>query len=76
MRFVTEVGNWDDTVLVLPVGQSGRPWSPHYSDQISSWLHNETVRFPFSREAVERSAAASIELLPAPAEPPKAENSR
>jgi penicillin amidase len=76
MRFVTEVGNWDDTVLVLPLGQSGRPWSSHYSDQISSWMHLETVRFPFSREAVERSATASLELLPAPEKQPVAEGGR
>ena len=76
MRFVTEVGNWDNTVLVLPVGQSGRPWSTHYSDQISSWMRLEPVRFPFSREAVEGSVAARLELLPAPAEQPRAESVR
>jgi penicillin amidase len=67
LRFVTEVGNWDETILVLPVGQSGRPWSRHYSDQISSWTNLETVRFPFSREAVDAATAARLELLPAPA---------
>jgi penicillin amidase len=67
MRFVTDVGNWDDTILVLPVGQSGRPWSRHYSDQISSWLDVEPVRFPFSREAIERVTEARLELVPAPA---------
>jgi penicillin amidase len=72
MRFVTDVGNWDDTVLVLPVGQSGRPWSRHYSNQISSWLNVEAVRFPFSREAVEAAAAVRIELFPAPAKESKA----
>ena len=65
MRFVTEVGNWDDTVLFLPVGQSGRPWSAHYADQIESWLEGGTQRFPFSRDAVEQSAVAWLELLPA-----------
>jgi penicillin amidase len=72
MRFVTDVGNWDDTVLVLPVGQSGRPWSRHYSDQVSSWMNLDPVRFPFSREAVERTAAARLELVPAPADSDKA----
>jgi penicillin amidase len=67
MRFVADVGNWDDTVLVLPVGQSGRPWSRHYSDQISSWMNVEADRFPFSREAVDRAAAVKIELVPAQA---------
>jgi penicillin amidase len=64
LRFVAEVGNWDDTILVLPVGQSGRPWSAHYSDQIASWLNVEVVRFPFTREAVEAAAAARLELVP------------
>jgi penicillin amidase len=64
MRFVTEVGNWDETILVLPVGESGRPWSPHYADQIDSWLSIETDRFPFTREAVEAVAVAELELVP------------
>lgn len=76
LRFVAEVGNWDDSILVLPVGQSGRPWSPHYSDQISSWMRFEPVRFPFTREAVEGSAAARLELLPAPASHPIREAGR
>jgi len=65
MRFVTEVGNWDETVLVLPVGQSGRPWSAHYSDQIESWLVGGAQRFPFSSDAVGQSAVAWLELVPA-----------
>jgi penicillin amidase len=64
MRFVTEVGNWDETVLVLPVGQSGRPWSAHYADQIASWLEGGAQRFAYSRDAVEKSAVAWMELLP------------
>jgi penicillin amidase len=66
LRFVAEVGNWDNTILVLPVGQSGRPWSAHYSDQIASWLKAEVVRFPFSREAVEAAATARVEIVPIP----------
>ena len=73
MRFVADVGNWDDTVLVLSVGQSGRPWSRHYADQISSWMNVEAARFPFSREAVDRAAAVRLELVPSPAGKPKAE---
>ena len=64
MRFVTDVGNWDETVLVLPVGESGRPWSSHYSDQIQTWLQVGERRFPFSDEAVEASAVARLELVP------------
>jgi len=64
MRFVTEVGNWDATVLGLPTGQSGRPWSGHYADQIESWLKVDPPIFPFSREAVEAAATARLQLVP------------
>ena len=64
MRFITEIGNWDNTILVLPTGQSGRPWSAHYADQIPGWLAPDAQRFPFSREAVDAAAAATIDLIP------------
>ncbi len=69
LRFVADVGDWDSAVLVLPVGQSGRPWSRHYSDQLSSWLNLGHDRLPFSREAVEAATLATLELAPAPGGP-------
>jgi hypothetical protein len=35
-------------------------------------MNLDPVRFPFSREAVERTAAARLELVPAPADSDKA----
>ena len=64
MRFVTEVGNWDATVLGLPTGQSGRPWSGSYADQIGDWLDVEPAVFPFSRAAVEAQSTARLHLIP------------
>ncbi len=64
-RFVVDVGSWDDSILVLPVGQSGRPWSAHYADQLGAWLRVEPLAFPFSREAVDSAAMARLTLLPA-----------
>ena len=64
MRFVTEVGSWDATVLGLPTGQSGRPWSGSYADQIEDWQRVEPAVFPFSREAVEAAAVARLHLYP------------
>jgi penicillin amidase len=63
-RFISDVGNWDETVLVLPVGQSGRPWSQHYADQIKAWLYVEPLMFPFSRDAVDAAAKSKLTLLP------------
>jgi len=63
-RFVADVGNWDDSVLVLPPGQSGRPWSGHYEDQIRPWLEVGRVSFPYSESAVEEETAARVTLIP------------
>jgi penicillin amidase len=65
MRFVADVGAWDDTVLVLPLGQSGRPWSDHYADQLEDWRAVRPARLPFSRAAVDRAARALLEVRPA-----------
>ncbi len=64
LRFVAEVGEWDRTVMVLPVGQSGRPWSAHYDDQVGSWLAGTGETVPFSPEAVEAAAQARVRLIP------------
>jgi len=64
LRFVTEVGAWDNTVLVLPVGESGRPFSNHYDDQLAAWLHGRPLQLPFSPDAVARAARAHLTLAP------------
>ena len=68
-RLVVDVGSWDDTILVLPAGQSGRAWSGHYSDQLAAWLHVEPLPFPFTPAAVDAAAMARLTLLPAQAGP-------
>ncbi len=66
MRFVADVGAWDNSILIVPPGASGRPWSPHFDDQIPEWRNGGSVSLPFSRSAVEASAQAVLELQPAP----------
>jgi penicillin amidase len=55
---------WNVENLVLPPGQSGRPWSIHYADQVDPWLHLAGPTFPFSDEAVEAAAAARLIIEP------------
>ncbi len=64
MRFVADVGAWDRSIMVLPVGNSGRPWSPHYDDQLRRWVEGRPAAMPFSAAAVEASAGAVLELVP------------
>jgi penicillin G amidase len=56
MRHIASPGNWDETRHVIPLGQSGNPASDHWKDQFEAWRTGSPQIFPFSKEAVERSA--------------------
>ena len=64
LRLVTDVGNWDDSVVVVPLGQSGRPWSSHYADQVQLWRAGGEFNLPFSEAAVEAATEARLVLRP------------
>lgn len=64
MRMIADVGEWDASVAVMPLGQSGRPWSSHYADQIDPWRRGEAVAMPFSEAAVVAAAEARLILRP------------
>ncbi len=63
-RQLFDVGQWDDSRVILPSGQSGHPMSPNYFDQSDLWRQGQYRRQPFSREAV--SAASTHRLLLVP----------
>jgi penicillin amidase len=64
VRMVADVGNWDDTLIGLSAGQSGRPWSPHYSDQMGDWLEVRLRPFPFTADAVDAATVARLVIRP------------
>ncbi|MCM8747754.1 penicillin acylase family protein [Thermomicrobiaceae bacterium CFH 74404] len=64
LRLVVDVGNWDETGVVLPGGQSGNPLSPHYADQLRLWRRGEGLRLAWTPEAVARETVATLELVP------------
>jgi penicillin G amidase len=63
-RQLFDVGQWDDSRVILPAGQSGHPMSPFYFDQNEMWRQGLYRTQPFSREAV--SAATRYRLLLVP----------
>jgi len=54
-RHIFNTANWDESLTVIPTGESGVPASPHYLDQTELYINNLYHRDPFSREAVEKS---------------------
>lgn len=63
-RAVWDVGNWDGGGMDLPLGESGEPGSPHYTDQAAAWLRHDLTPLPFSDAAVTAAAVATETLTP------------
>lgn len=61
-RMIMDVGEWDNSLSVLPGGQSGNPASPHYADGLSDWRDGRYHPFLFSRARIEE-ATEKILLL-------------
>jgi len=58
------LGDFDRTVVVGPMGQSGQPGHPHYDDMNTLWNEGGYIPFPFSRELIEDRAVATLFLGP------------
>jgi penicillin amidase len=65
VRFVFDVGAWDNSVFINSPGQSADHTSAHYRDLFPLWAEGGYAPLPFSREAVDRAAKRVISLKPA-----------
>ena len=63
-RQIADPGNWDQSRVAHPSGQSGHPLSRNYFDRNDGWRQGHYRRQAFSRTAV--SAAAEHRLLLVP----------
>ena len=63
-RAVYDLSNLDDSMGVLPTGQSGNPASPHWNDQTDAWAAGELRPLPFTRAAVEAAATERLTIVP------------
>jgi penicillin amidase len=64
VRFVLDVGAWDNSMAVNTPGQSGDPFSPHYRDLFPLWAAGTYFPLRFTRAAVERDTEAVLTLTP------------
>jgi penicillin G amidase len=65
MRFVANLGNWDESILLITTGESGQPGSTHYSDQFSYWYEGKPIFAPFSDAAEAKAVKHKLTLRPA-----------
>jgi penicillin amidase len=55
-------GDWDASTIDIDAGESGRPGSPHYTDQAATWERFGRTPLPFSDAAVERATVLTLTL--------------
>ena len=63
-RIITDVGDWDKTVMTNSPGQSADPSSPFYSNLFELWAKDEYFPSYFTREKVEQVTEERILLVP------------
>jgi penicillin amidase len=64
MRFIANLANWDDSILLIPAGESGQVGSGHYTDQFSQWYEGKPIVAPFSEAAEEKARKHTLTLKP------------
>jgi penicillin amidase len=62
LRVVIDVGAWHNSRFVLPGGQSGNPFSPHYGDLFPLWQRGEGVPIAWTPDEVRAATVATLEL--------------
>ncbi len=64
MRFIANLANWDNSILLLPAGESGQFGSGHYTDQFSYWYDGKPIAAPFSEAAEAKVRKHTLKLTP------------
>jgi penicillin amidase len=65
-RHVVDMGDVDGSGgFILPSGESGLPFDPHYRDQFDMWQNGGLWKIPLERSNVDRRVAHKMLLEPA-----------
>lgn len=63
-RMVDDLSDWDDSSMVLTLGESGQFNSAHYQDEVEDFAAVKRVRMPFSDAAVAAATKDTLTLNP------------
>ncbi len=64
-RYVFDLGDWDRSGWVIPLGVSGHPGSPHYADQVAPWSEGRLCPMRYGWAGIRRDAESHQRLDPA-----------
>jgi penicillin amidase len=65
MRFVADLSNFDQSLMVIPTGESGQYASPYYRDQFAEWFAGRGIPVPYTIAAEVGARAHRLTILPA-----------
>jgi penicillin G amidase len=63
-RFVANLANWDNSILLISSGESGQVGSSHYTDQFLFWYEGKPIVLPFNDAAEKTSRKHTLTLKP------------
>lgn len=52
-RMIVDLADLDGSLAILPTGQAGQPFAPHWGDMTPKWLRGELVPLRYSRSSLE-----------------------
>ena len=64
MRMVSDLANFDNSLMEITTGESGQAASPYYRDQFQEWFRGRGIPAPFTEAAEEKSRAHRLTLVP------------
>ena len=64
MREIIDLGNFDNSLWVTTTGESGQPYSAHYSDLIPLWDQNRYQSMAYTGTAEAKAAVGVLVLTP------------
>jgi penicillin amidase len=63
-RYVFDLGDWDRSGWIVPLGASGHPGSAHHADQLPAWSATRLVPMRYDWTRIRAEAATHQVLEP------------
>lgn len=61
-RYVFDTNDWEKSVWIVPLGASGHPGSPHYSDQTQFWQNVDCIPMTYDWNKIRKQAVSTQRL--------------
>ena len=63
-RRIIDFSDIENSMSILPTGQSGNMFSPHYSDQAQMYVNGEFRKMMMNKDEIQKNAKSVLKILP------------